>query len=99
MTLELKARLMDAMLQVLDNPTDDRVIICTRIPSLDDLGESMYYMLDKSDDNGETAIKGKSWRLTNSDGAGSFIACSHDVIQLLDRLPDGVIERIHLERY
>lgn len=74
--------LQECMLEVLDNPKEKRIIVETNIPSLGHIGETIYYMIDKSTDCGDTVIKGLEWQVTNNEGAGTEAPDNRSVILL-----------------
>lgn len=92
--------LQRCMIEVMEHPLTRRVIIETNIPNIgDSLGEQLYYMLDRSDDFGETLIDGTGWSITNSDGVGTLASCAADVLILFRNMGDGAITRIYSESF
>lgn len=92
--------LQRCMIEVMEHPLTRRVIIETNIPNVgDSLGSQLYYMLDRSNDCGETIIKGTCWSITNSDGVGTLANCADDVLNLFRDMGDGAITRIYDELY
>lgn len=88
-----------AMLEVLDDPKRLRVIVNTNIPNLKSIGvENLYYMIDRSEDLGETAAD--HWYVTNSDLAGREFGTSEEVIKFMQSLAaTGVTLNIYAETY
>lgn len=91
--------LQQCMLEVLDNPKEERIIVQTNIPSLDHIGETIYYMIDKTYGCGDEVIEGTEWHVTNSEGAGTDAPDNQSVILLFSQFPDDCIERIYVESY
>lgn len=91
--------LQESMLEVLDNPKDVRIIVETNIPSLDQIGETIYYMIDKTYGCGDELIEGKEWMVSNNEGASTNPPDSQSVISFFSQFPDECIDRIYVESY
>lgn len=87
------------MLQVLDDPKQLRIIVYTNIPTLESIGEeNLYYMIDHSEDCGETVAD--HWYVTNSDVTGCKFGTNEEVINFFEALAKTGIElNIHTETY
>lgn len=102
-----KEDLSTAILQVLDAPTELRIIIVTHLPALcsnitdtieelaygEKISDTLYYMIDRSPDNGETASD--MWVVSNSCG-GAIEIPSHTLLldfveQITSHCPDAKI--------
>ena len=92
-------QLYRAMLEVLDDPKQLRVIVYTNIPTLESIGEeNLYYMIDHSEDCGETVAD--HWHVINSDGAGCKFGTNEEVINFFEAIAKmGVELSIHTETY
>lgn len=87
------------MLQVLDDPKQLRIIVYTNIPTLESIGEeNLYYMIDRSEDCGETVAD--HWHVTNSDGTGCKFGTNEEVFNFMQSLAaTGVTLKVHTETY
>lgn len=95
--------LKSAMLEVLDNPTQKRVIIETLIPSLNNGLDNLYYMIDRGDCGSEVlnepAIIYDEWHITNSAGEGITAETNQQVIDIFGGFPESVIKRVYTEYF
>lgn len=99
------------VLDVLDDPTGLRIIVDTKLPALldgsidvhkmimdDVVEESLYYMIDRTSDCGQTVSD--EWHITNSVGGGLVIPTNGWLVifieNLLHRCKDAVV---HTESY
>lgn len=59
------------LLEVLDAPTEKRIVIETDLPVFDDVDNNLYYMIDRSPDQGDTTSD--KWHVsTNVDSLRTF---------------------------
>lgn len=94
----LRTDLALAMLQVLDDPKDYRVVIVTNIPNLqfcDGLG--VTYLLDLSDGDGDVVYD--KWLVSNNDGAYKKDLSNMEVFNFFDDFPEGTIKSVYVEQY
>lgn len=91
--------LQECMLAVLDNPKNKRIVVETNIPSLAQIGETIYYMIDKTYGCGDELIEGNEWQVTNNEGAGTNAPDNQSVILFFSQFPDECIDRIYVESY
>lgn len=100
------------LLEVLDAPTSVRIIIDTNLPALcgnlsytiEELGDgveisdSMYYMIDRSPDQGKTVSD--MWHVSNSCGGGLEIPSNALLLDFIERITDHCkAAKIWIESY
>lgn len=83
----------EMILEVLDAPKKLRIIIDTQLPSLCDISETLYYMIDRSDDCGETVID--KWHISSSAGGMVEIPTHGQLLDFVEQItrhcPDAKI--------
>ena len=88
------------LLEVIEKPTELRVILQTEIPCLygDSCNEHVYYMFDRTDDCGETACD--EWIINSSDGGGCRIKSHMEVRELIYKIIAGLKDyKIYIDSY
>lgn len=100
--IEKRLELAELLLQVLENPAENRVIVETQLPNLEapwEEDDHVCYMIDKSDgddqsqidDDGTTAIIKEAviydtWHVSSNTGSGAEFPSAADVLNFFDRL-------------
>lgn len=92
-TTELKR----AMLEVLDEPTECRIIIETNIPSLNNFPEKIYYMIDRGYCDPEEVYN--HWKVTNSAGEGTIVKDNISLIAFFASIPEEAISRVYVDSF
>lgn len=95
------------VLEVLDKPHTLRIIVDTQLPTLagdseynldeirygEDFSDTLYYMIDRSDDMGETVSD--KWHITNSCGGAIVVPTHALLLDFIERItshcPDATI--------
>ena len=85
-TTELKS----AMLEVLDDPTECRIIVETKIPSLSNNLDPLYFMIDRRDDQ---------WFISNSAGEGYEAENNICLIAFFASIPGEAIARVYVDSF
>lgn len=113
--IEKRLELAEFLLQVLENPTENRVIVTTQLPSLDEPWEEdahLYYMIDKSDGDSRSVINEdgtftetkpatiyECWQVYDSAGSRAEFPSANDVLNFFDRLAARTPIEAHVESF
>lgn len=92
-TTELKS----AMLEVLDRPTDIRIIVETKIPILDKFGGPLYFMIDHGDCLPEKVYE--NWQVTNSAGECREFSTNSELLKFFEAIHGEAISRVYVESF
>lgn len=100
--IEKRLEIAELLLQVLENPAENRVIVETQLPNLSEPWEELShitYFIDKSDgdersqiseDGTTTVIKEAEiyddWKVSSNTGSFSTFPSANDVLNFFDRL-------------
>lgn len=112
---EKRLELAELLLQVLENPAENRVIVETQLPNLDSPWEEdthIYYMIDKSDGDNQSvknedgtfteikrAIIYDCWQVSDSAGSSAEFPSASDVLNFFDRLAARTPIEAHVESF
>lgn len=112
---EKRLELAELLLQVLENPAENRVIVETQLPNLDSPWEEdnyIYYMIDKSDGDersqisecGTTTVVKEAeiyddWQVSSNTGCAAKFPSANDVLNFFDRLAARTPIEAHVESF
>lgn len=113
--IEKRLELAELLLQVLENPAENRVIVETQLPNLEapwEEDDHVYYMIDKSDgdersqiseDGTTTVIKEaeiyNDWKVSSNTGSFSTFPSASDILNFFDRLAARTPIEAHVESF
>lgn len=113
--IEKRLELAELLLQVLENPAENRVIVETQLPNLEapwEEDDHIYYMIDKSDgdersqiseDGTTTVIKEAEiyddWKVSSNTGCAAEFPSANDVLNFFDRLAARTPVEAHVESF
>lgn len=113
--IEKRLELAELLLQVLENPAENRVIVETQLPNLEapwEEDDHIYYMIDKSDgdiqqqiaeDGSTTIIKEAEiyddWQVSSNTGSAAEFPSANDVLNFFDRLAARTPIEAHVESF
>lgn len=72
------------LLEVLDAPTEKRIVIETDLPVFDDVGSNLYYMIDRSPDQGDAASD--KWHVSTNFGSLRTFDTHKEVLSLAKKI-------------
>lgn len=112
---EKRLELAELLLEVMENPTEYRIVVETHLPNLAEPWEedsNIYYMIDKSDGGGvstrsedgsltkvEPAEIFDCWHVSDSAGNGAEFPAASDVLNFFDRLATRTQIEAHVESF
>lgn len=86
------------ILEVLDNPKDKRIIVGTKLPSLDEFSPRLYYMIGRSPDCGDTIAD--MWFVTPSIGNEITFKSHELLLEFIMKLDDACKDlKCYVESY
>ena len=111
--IEKRLELAELLLQVLENPAENRVIVETQLPNLGTpWDDHVYYMIDKSDGDersqisecGTTTVVKEAeiyddWQVSSNTGCAAKFPSANDVLNFFDRLAARTPIEAHVESF
>ena len=113
--IEKRLELAELLLQVLENPAENRVIVETQLPNLDspwEVDNHIYYMIDKSD-GGAQSVRNEDgtftetkpatiydcWQVSDSAGSGAEFPTYNHVLDFFCRLAAATRIEAYVESF
>ena len=113
--IEKRLELVELLLEVRENPTENRVIVTTHLPNLAEPWEEdsdLNYMIDKSD-GGSASVRNEDgtltevkpaevfdcWHVSDSAGNGAEFPTASDVLNFFDLLAARTPIEAHVESF
>lgn len=106
-----REQVLEMLLEVLDAPTKNRIIIQTQIPTsfdyeevanLDDFDydnptSTVYFMIDRSEDAGETVCD--KWQISSNNNDWWVSSSSEKVADFIIHIATSCVARVYVESY
>lgn len=106
-----REEVLEMMLEVLDAPTECRIVVetpiptssyCAKIANLDDFDyndptSTVYFMIDRSEDAGETACD--KWQITSSNNDWWASSSSTKVADFIMHIATSCVAKVYVEGY